>query len=79
MRTSLATFLVISAVCSTGWSQTPPKIKIAPAEKPVATAAAKAAATPMAAGPTAVIDTTADKVLTTIPVGKAPWGVAVSR
>jgi YVTN family beta-propeller protein len=27
----------------------------------------------------AVIDTAADKVLTTLPVGKAPWGVAVAR
>jgi YVTN family beta-propeller protein len=27
----------------------------------------------------AVIDTTTDSVLTTIPVGKMPWGVAVSR
>jgi YVTN family beta-propeller protein len=27
----------------------------------------------------AVIDTTTDKVLTTIPVGQAPWGVTISR
>jgi YVTN family beta-propeller protein len=27
----------------------------------------------------AVIDTTTDKVVTTVPAGQLPWGVAVSR
>jgi peptidyl-prolyl cis-trans isomerase A (cyclophilin A) len=75
MRTSLATFLVISAVCSTGWSQTPPRIKIAPPEKPAATTAATPAAA-TAAGPRAVIDTTAGKLTCALFPDKAPIGVA---
>ena len=75
MRTSLATFLVISAVCSTGWSQTPPRIKIAPPQKPAATTAATPAAAP-AAGPRAVIDTTAGKLTCALFPDKAPIGVA---
>jgi peptidyl-prolyl cis-trans isomerase A (cyclophilin A) len=74
MRTGLAIFLVISAVCSTGWSQTSPAAKSAPAKKPAATAATPAVAT--AAGPTAVIDTTAGKLTCTLFPDKAPIGVA---
>src|SRR5213078_563843 len=69
------TFLVISAVCSTGWSQTPPRMKIAPPEKPAATTAATPAAA-TAAGPRAVIDTTAGKLTCALFSDKAPIGVA---
>ena len=75
MRTSLATLLVISAVCSTGWSQTAPAAKSAPATKPAATTAATPAAA-TAVGPTAVIDTTAGKLTCALFPDKAPIGVA---
>ena len=75
MRTRLATFLVISAVCSTGWSQTAPAAKSAPAKKPAATTGATPAAA-TAAGPTAVIDTTAGKLTCALFPDKAPIGVA---
>jgi peptidyl-prolyl cis-trans isomerase A (cyclophilin A) len=77
MRNSLAFCLLISAVSSTGWSQTAPAAKTAPAKKPATAtaAAAKPASTP-AAEPTAIIDTTAGKLTCTLFPDKAPIGVA---
>jgi len=75
MRICFSTCLLISAVCSAGWSQTAPAAKTAPAKKPAAAAAAKPAVAP-AAGPTAIIDTTAGKLTCTLFPDKAPIGVA---
>jgi peptidyl-prolyl cis-trans isomerase A (cyclophilin A) len=66
--------LLVSAVCSAGWSQTAPAAKAAPARKPAAAAAAKPA-TAAAAGPTAIIDTTAGKLTCTLFPDQAPIGV----
>ena len=74
MRTRLATFLVISAVCSTGWSQTAPAAKSSPAKKAATTTGATPGAA-TAAGPTAVIDTTAGKLTCALFPDKAPIGV----
>ncbi len=75
MRTVCSVLLVTSALCSTGFSQTTPAAKSAPAKKPAAAAAAKPVAAP-AAGPTAIIDTTAGKMTCTLFPDKAPLGVA---
>jgi len=75
MRTSLSICLLISAMCSLGWSQAAPAAKSAPAKKPAAAAAARPAAAP-SAGPTAIIDTTAGKLTCSLFPDKAPIGVA---
>ncbi len=75
MRICFSICLLISAACSAGWSQTPPRKKIAPAEQPVATVASKPAASPRA-GPTAIIETTAGKLTCTLFPDVAPLGVA---
>ena len=74
MRTSLSICLLISAMCSLGWSQAAPAAKSAPAKKPAAAAAARPAAAP--SGPTAIIDTTAGKLTCSLFPDKAPIGVA---
>ncbi|MGA9797902.1 MAG: peptidylprolyl isomerase [Terriglobales bacterium] len=66
---------LLTAATSTGWSQTTPAPKAAPAKKPAATTAAKpAAAAP--AHPTAIIETTAGKLTCTLFPDVAPIGVA---
>ena len=75
MRISCSICLLISATCATGWAQTAPAAKTAPAKRPAATTAAKPAAVP-AAGPTAIIETTAGKMTCTLFPDKAPIGVA---
>jgi peptidyl-prolyl cis-trans isomerase A (cyclophilin A) len=72
-RIHLSICLLISALCSAGWSQTAPATTTAPAKKPAA--AAKPAAAPVAE-PTAIIDTTAGKLTCTLFPDKAPIGVA---
>jgi peptidyl-prolyl cis-trans isomerase A (cyclophilin A) len=71
MRIGFSVCLLISAA----WSQTAPAAKTAPAKKPAAATAAKPALAP-AAGPTAIIDTTAGKMTCTLFPDKAPIGVA---
>jgi len=75
MRIYFSVTLLISAMCSAGWSQTAPATKTAPAKKTAAAAAAKPAGAP-AAGPTAIIDTTAGKMTCTLFPEQAPIGVA---
>lgn len=75
MRNCFSIFLLI-AVAATGWSQTAPAAKAAPAKKPAAaTTAAKPAAT-TSAQPTAIIETTAGKLTCTLFPDVAPIGVA---
>jgi len=74
MRIRFSICLLISAAL-TGWSQTTPAPKTAPAKKPAATTAAKPAAT-TSAEPVAIIDTTAGKMTCTLFPDKAPIGVA---
>jgi len=72
-----ATLLLISAGCTTMWSQTSPAAKTAPTKKPAAAAAvATKPATTTSTGPTAVIDTAAGKLTCTLFPDKAPVGVA---
>ena len=75
MRISLSICLLIAATCSAGWSQTTPAAKTGPAKKPPATPPAKPATT-TAAQPTAVIETTAGKLTSTLFSDVAPIGVA---
>jgi peptidyl-prolyl cis-trans isomerase A (cyclophilin A) len=75
VRNWFVTCLLVSAVCSTGWSQTAPATKTTPSKKPATTAPAASTAT-TAAGPTATIDTTAGKMTCTLFPDQAPIGVA---
>jgi peptidyl-prolyl cis-trans isomerase A (cyclophilin A) len=75
VRNWFVTCLLVSAVCSTGWSQTAPATKTRPTKKPATTAPAASTAT-TAAGPTATIDTTAGKMTCTLFPDQAPIGVA---
>ena len=75
MQICFSTCLLISVVCSAGWSQTAPAARTAPAKKPAEAAAAKPAVAP-AGGTTAIIDTTAGKMSCTLFPDKAPIGVA---
>jgi peptidyl-prolyl cis-trans isomerase A (cyclophilin A) len=74
MRICFSIVLLVAA-CATGWSQTAPAAKTAPAKKP-ATAVAAKPAVPTAALPTAIIETTAGKLTCTLFPDKAPIGVA---
>jgi peptidyl-prolyl cis-trans isomerase A (cyclophilin A) len=75
MRICFSIWLLAAVACSTGWSQTTPAAKTAPAKKPAATAAAKPAAA-ASAQPTAIIETTAGKLTCTLFPDVAPIGVA---
>ncbi len=75
MRKYFSICMLIAVAVSSGWSQTAPAHKAAPARKPGAAVAAKpAAATP--ARPTAIIETTAGKLTCTLFPEVAPVGVA---
>jgi peptidyl-prolyl cis-trans isomerase A (cyclophilin A) len=76
MRNVFAIVLLICAASPAIWSQTAPATKAAPARKPAATAPAARPAAPAAAGPTAVIDTSAGKMTCRLFSDVAPIGVA---
>lgn len=76
MRICLSICLLISAICSTTWSQTTPAPKTAPAKKPAATAPTAKPAATASAQPTAIIETTAGKLTCTLFPDVAPIGVA---
>ncbi|HYK48376.1 MAG TPA: peptidylprolyl isomerase [Terriglobales bacterium] len=73
--TSMRIGFLVCLLISAAWSQTAPAAKTAPAKKPAAASAAKPATAP-AAGPTAIIDTTAGKMTCTLFPDNAPIGVA---